>query len=161
MEGIYAGARAGDDRNAAATETPTAGAFTGIKWLRFTMVVLALLDAAAHLFASPGQAPEVPFWLETGVAVYVLISVIYLLGLRSWYTPAIAYSGLNLVIFFLSAFVRMPGITHSALMGHVQFAQYSFGRGFSLLAWLYLILVGLVMNRVDQGSKLDRLLRES
>ena len=150
----------GDDWSAPAAKASLAGAFTGIKWLRFTMVVLALLDAAAHLFSSPGQTPEVTFWLETEVAVYVLISVIYLLGLRSWYTPAIAYSVLNLVIFFLSAFVPMPGITHGALVGHVQFAQYSFGRGFSLLAWLYLILVGLVLNRIDRGSQLDRLLRE-
>jgi hypothetical protein len=138
-----------------------AGAFSTIKWLRFSMVALALLDAAAHLFASPGQTPEVTFWLETEVAVYVLIAMIYLLGLRSWYTPSIIYSILNLVIFFLSAFVKLPGITHSALVGHVQIAKYSFGRGFSLLAWLYLIVMGLWMNRIDPGSKLDRLLRES
>lgn len=149
-----------DERHEDVVATRNSGAFTGIKWLRFTMVALALLDAAAHLFASPGQTPEVTFWLETEVAVYVLVSVIYLLGLRSWYTPAIAYSVLNLVVFFLSAFVRLPGITHSALVGHVQFAKYSFGRGFSLLAWLYLIIVGLVLNRVDRGSGLDRLLRE-
>ncbi len=137
------------------------GAFAGLKWLRFSMVVLALLDAAAHLFASPGQTQAVTFWLETEVAAYVLVSVVYLLGLRSWYTPAIAYSVLNLVIFFLSAFVALPGITHGTLIGHVEFAQYSFGRAFSLLAWVYLIAAGLVLNRLDKGSKLDALLRES
>ena len=140
---------------------PVRGAFAGLKWLRFSMVVLALLDAAAHLFASPGQTGQVTFWLETEVAVYVLVAIIYLLGLRSWYTPAIAYSVLNLVIYFLSAFVVLPGITHSALVGHVEFAKYSFGRSFSLLGWLYLIVIGLVLNRVDKGSKLDALLRDS
>lgn len=159
MNAGYAEARSAERRENAA-ETTSSGAFTHIKWLRFSMVVLALLDAAAHLFASPGQTPEVTFWLETEVAVYVLIAVVYLLGLRSWYTPAIAYSVLNLAIFFLSAFVRLPGITHSALVGHVQFAAYSFGRGFSLLAWVYLVGVGLLLNWVDRGSKLDQLLRE-
>ena len=125
------------------------------------MVVLALLNAAAHLFASPGQTGEVTFWLETEVAAYVLVSVIYLLGLRSWYTTAIGYSVLNLVIYFLSAFVPLPGITHSALVGHVQFDKYSFGRAFSLLGWVYLVAVGLVLNRMDKGSKLDEFLRES
>ena len=137
------------------------GPFSWMKWLRFSMVVLALLDAASHLFASPGQTPQVTFWLETEVATYVLIAVIYLLGLRSWYSPAIAYSVLNLVIFFLSAVVALPGITHGTLVGHIQFSQYSFGRGFSLLAWLYLIVMGFVLNRLDKGSKLDGLLRDS
>ncbi len=149
-------------------ERPTApaprsarGAFSLLKWLRFSMVVLALLDAAAHLFASPGQTHAITFWLETEVAAYVLIGVIYLLGLRSWYGPAVAYSVVNLVIFFVSAYVPMPGITHGALTGHVAFGHYSFGRGFSLLAWAYLIGMGLWLNRIDQGSQLDALLRVS
>ena len=137
------------------------GAFSLLKWLRFSMVVLALLDAAAHLFASPGQTHAITFWLETEVAAYVLIGVIYLLGLRGWYGPAIAYSVVNLAIFFLSAYLPMPGITHGALTGHVAFAQYSFGRSFSLLAWLYLIAMGLYLNRIDPGSQLDALLRNS
>lgn len=140
---------------------PIRGGLAGLKWLRFSMVLLALLDAAAHLFSSPGQTPAVTFWIETEVAAYGLIGIIYLLGLRSWYTPAIAYSVLNMVIFFLSAFIVLPGITHTVLVGHVQFAQYSFGRTFSVLGWLYLIIVGLVLNRFDQGSQLDALLRKS
>jgi hypothetical protein len=154
----------GDGRAAAAgaEASPWArGPFSGLKWLRFSMVVLALLDAAAHLFASPGQTPQITFWLETEVATYVLVAVIYLLGLRSWYSPAIAYSVLNLFIFFLSAFVPLPGITHSALVGHVEFGKYSFGRAFSLAAWIYLIVVGLILNRIDPGSKVDVLLRGS
>ena len=144
-----------------AAALPLRGPFAGLKWLRFSMVVLALLDAAAHLFASPGQTGQVTFWLETEVAVYVLVAFIYLLGLRSWYTPAIAYSVLNLVIYFVSAFIVLPGITHSALVGHVEFSKYFFGRAFSLLGWLYLIIMGIVLNRVDKGSKLDALLRDS
>ncbi len=142
-------------------DPPSARSYAVLKWFRFSMVVMALLNVAAHLFASPGQTGEVTFWLETEVAAYVVVSVIYLLGLRSWYTPAIGYSVLNLAIYFVSAFVTLPGITHSALVGHVQFDKYSFGRAFSLIPWVYLVVVGLVLNRMDKGSKLDELLRES
>ncbi len=161
MQGDLGGTHTPVARGKGAMGIPAQGAFSGLKWLRFSMVVLALLNAAAHLFASPGQTGAVTFWLETEVATYVLIAVVYLLGLRSWYSPAIAYSILNVFIFFVSAFAVLPGITHSALVGHVEFGQYSFGRGFSLFSWLYLIVVGFVLNRVDKGSGIDALLRES
>jgi hypothetical protein len=134
---------------------------TTIKWLRFATVILALLDAAAHIFASPGTSAPQTFWLETEVAFYVLIAVIFLLGLRTWYAASIAYSVLNVLLFFLSAFVAIPLITHAALAGHVQFGQYSFGRGFSLAGWLWLIIGGWILMRIDHGSKIDQLLKDS
>jgi len=91
----------------------------------------------------------------------VLIAVIFLLGLRSWYVPTIAYSMLNVLLFFISAFVAIPLITHAALVGHVQFGQFSFGRGFSLGGWVWLIVVGWILTRIDRGSKLDELLKDS
>lgn len=132
-----------------------------VKWLRFSMVIVALLDAAAHIFASPASTAPQTFWLETEVAFYVLIAVIFLLGLRTWYVPTIAYSLINMVLFFVSAFVTIPLVTHAALVGHVQFGQFSFGRGFSLGGWVWLIVVGWLLTRVDRGSKLDELLKES
>ncbi len=132
-----------------------------IRWLRFSMVIVALLDAAAHIFASPASTAPQTFWLETEVAFYVLIAVIFLLGLRSWYVPTIAYSVLNVSLFFISAFVAIPLITHAALVGHVQFGQFSFGRGFSLGGWVWLIVVGWILTRIDRGSKLDELLKDS
>lgn len=132
-----------------------------VKWLRFSMVIVALLDAAAHIFASPASTAPQTFWLETEVAFYVLIAVIFLLGLRTWYVPTIAYSLLNMVLFFVSAFVTIPLVTHAALVGHVQFGQFSFGRGFSLGGWVWLIVVGWLLTRVDRGSKLDELLKQS
>jgi len=132
-----------------------------IRWLRFSMVIVALLDAAAHIFASPASTAPQTFWLETEVAFYVLIAVIFLLGLRSWYVPTIAYSMLNVLLFFISAFVAIPLITHAALVGHVQFGQFSFGRGFSLGGWVWLIVVGWILTRIDRGSKLDELLKDS
>jgi len=132
-----------------------------IRWLRFSMVIVALLDAAAHIFASPASTAPQTFWLETEVAFYVLIAVIFLLGLRSWYVPTIAYSMLNVLLFFISAFVAIPLISHAALVGHVQFGQFSFGRGFSLGGWVWLIVVGWILTRIDRGSKLDELLKDS
>lgn len=132
-----------------------------IKWLRFSMVIVALLDAAAHIFASPASTAPQTFWLETEVAFYVLIAMIFLLGLRTWYLPTMAYSAINIVLFFISAFVTIPLVTHAALVGHIQFGQFSFGRGFSVGGWLWLIVVGAILWRVDRGSKLDQLLKDS
>ncbi len=129
--------------------------------LRSTMVILALLTSAAHLYAIPGATPEVTFWLETEVVGYLLIAVVYLLGLRSWYRFAIGYSVFNMAIFFLSAITVMPGVTHANLLGHLQFADYSFGRAFSLAGWVYLIAVGVLLRRIDPGSSVDALLRQS
>ncbi|MGC8474281.1 MAG: hypothetical protein ACP5PW_07750 [Candidatus Dormibacteria bacterium] len=132
-----------------------------LHWVRFSLVIVALMDAAAHLFAEPAKFPDVTLWLDGEVALYVLIAVIYLLGLRMWYIPAIAYTVVNLVLFFVSGFVAIPGITTSALTGHLAFNQYYFGRGFSLGAWIYLLVVGAMMVRWDPGSKLNQLLRDS
>ena len=132
-----------------------------IHWLRFSVVVFALLNVAAHLFALPAATPKATFWLEGEVAVYLLVAVIYLFGLRMWYLPALAYTVLNLLLFFVSGFVAIPAITTAALTGHLAVTSYSFGRGLSVLAWAYLLVVGLFLLRNDQGSKINELLRDS
>ena len=50
--------------------------------LRLSMVILALIDVAAHVYASPGATPLVSYWIDIETATYSLIAVIYLLGLR-------------------------------------------------------------------------------
>jgi hypothetical protein len=130
-------------------------------WLRLSLVFFALLNAASHLFASPGATAQVTFWLETEVTFYIIIGIIYLLGFRMWYVPAMLYSVLNLAIYFASAFVILPGITTALLIGHVQFAQYGYGRAISLVSWIYLIVVGMLAIKYDRGSKLNALLLES
>ena len=132
-----------------------------IHWARFALALVALVDAAAHIFASPAKSPEVTLWLDGEVVLYVLIAMIYLLGLRMWYLPALAYSALNVVLFFVSGFVAIPGITIAALTGHLAFSHYYFGRGFSLGAWIFLLLVGGAMLKLDKGSKLNEWLRDS
>jgi hypothetical protein len=132
-----------------------------IKWIRFTLVVFALLNVAAHLFASPGATKPITFWLEIEVAVYLMVGVIYLLGLRFWYGPAVLFSVFNLFVYMLSGLVAIPLLSAHPLTGHVEFLKYSFGRGFSLLSWLYLIIVGAWMMARDRGSKVNELLRNS
>jgi hypothetical protein len=113
------------------------------------------------LFSSPGANSQVTFWLETEVAFYSIIGVVYLLGLRIWYLPAVLYSLLNIIIFFLAAFVILPGITTQLLVGHIAFAQYSYGRGVSLVAWLYLIIFGMLAIKYDKGSEINTMLIRS
>lgn len=127
--------------------------------LRLSMVLFALVDVAAHLFASPGSTPIVSYWIDIETATYGLIAVVYLLGLRRYYLLPILFTAYNMVMYFVSGFVALPlGINKTPLIGHLQFAQYSFGRGFSLLAWLYLLIMGIVMLKKDPGSKINDLL---
>ncbi len=128
---------------------------------RVSLAVLAVLNVAAHLFASPGATPIVSYWIDIETASYSLIAVVYLLGLRRYYLAPVLFTLYNMVMFFLSGLVALPfGIAPKPLVGHVQFALYSFGRGISLAAWLYLLIVGLWMMRVDRGSRLNDLLSD-
>ena len=136
-------------------------AYNKVHWLRFSLAFFALLNVASHLFSSPGANSQITFWLETEVAFYSIISVIYLLGLRVWYLPALLYSILNIFIFLVSAFIVLPGITTQLLVGHIAFAQYSYGRGISLIAWIYLILFGLLALKYDKGSEINTMLNRS
>lgn len=65
------------------------------------------------------------------------------------------------MLFVVSGFIAIPGITTAALTGHLAFSHYFFGRGFSLGAWILLLLVGVAMLKLDKGSKLNELLRDS
>ena len=136
-------------------------AYNKVHWLRFSLAFFALLNVASHLFSSPGANSQITFWLETEVAFYSIISVIYLLGLRVWYLPALLYSILNIFIFLVSAFIVLPGITTQLLVGHIAFAQYSYGRGISLIAWIYLILFGMLALKYDKGSEINTMLNRS
>ncbi len=128
---------------------------------RLSLALLAVINVAAHLFASPGATPIVSYWIDIETAAYSLIAVVYLLGLRRYYLIPVLFTGYNMFMFFLSGLTALPfGIDPKPLAGHVQFALYSFGRGMSLMAWLYLLLVGIWMLRADPGSRLDELLAD-
>ena len=85
----------------------------------------------------------------------------YLLGLRRYYLPPVLFTAYNLIMYFVSGMVALPfgiSISKAPLAGHLQFAQYSFGRGFSLFSWLYLLVVGVALLKKDPGSPLNGLL---
>ncbi|MCL5012995.1 MAG: hypothetical protein M1493_03290 [Firmicutes bacterium] len=133
-----------------------------IQRLRLSLVFFALLDVAAHLFASPGATPIVSYWIDIETATYGLIAIVYLLGLRRFYGPPILFTAYNLFMYFLSGLTALPfGISKAPLAGHIQFLAYSFGRGFSLVPWLYLLIVGIIMLKADKGSQLNDLLKKS
>ena len=136
------------------------GGYTGKKIVRFTVMLFALIDAAAHLYASPASYPLVTFWLEIEVAAFIVIGIVFLLGLRIWYLPSVLFTVLNLVLYLVSGVVAIPPISPVALTGHVQFLDYSFGRAFSLIAWIYIIVVGLILFRYDKGSRINELLKD-
>lgn len=132
-----------------------------VHWWRFSLAFFALVNVAAHLYAIPAKYPVQTLWLEGEVAFYVMVAVIYLLGLRMWYAPAILYTVLNLLAFFLSGITTIPGITSTVFSTHLAVFQYSWGRGLSVVAWAYLLVVGVYLLRADKGSGLNRLLRDS
>ena len=136
------------------------GGYTPMKIVRFTVVFFAILDAAAHLYALPGAAPLVTFWLEIEVSAFIVISMVFLLGLKIWYIPSVIFTLFNLLVYFISGIIALPPISVSPLVGHVEFLQYSFGRAFSLVGWLYIIIVGLILIRYDRGSKLNDLMKQ-
>jgi hypothetical protein len=141
---------------------PHPAASVSVQRVRLSLAFFALLDVAAHLFASPGGTAIISYWVDIETASYGLIAVVYLLGLRQYYIPPIIFTAYNMTMYFLSGLVSLPfGINPKPLTGHIEFLQYSFGRGVSLIAWLYLLLVGLWMLKKDPGSKLSVLLKDS
>ena len=60
------------------------GGYTPIKILRFAIMAFAIIDAAAHLYASPASYPLVTFRLEIEVAAFIVIGMVFLLGLKIW-----------------------------------------------------------------------------
>ena len=134
------------------------GGYSKIKIVRFFVMGFALLDAAAHLYASPASYPLVTFWLEIEVSAFIVIGIVFLLGLRIWYLPSILFTLFNLVVYLISGIVALPPISPTALTGHVDFNNYSFGRAFSLIAWLFITIVGSLLLFYDKGSKINELL---
>lgn len=134
----------------------------GLDLARLSMVFFALVDVAAHLYASPGSSPLVSYWIDVETATYGIIGVVYLLGLRRYYLLPILFTLYNMLMYFVSGLVALPfGINPKPLVGHIEFGLYSFGRGMSLAAWIYLLVMGIILLRKDPGSPLNRLLGES
>ncbi|HUC39137.1 MAG TPA: hypothetical protein VL944_03340 [Candidatus Acidoferrum sp.] len=151
-----------------------------LHWARFLAAIFAVLISATHLasaipsgsFASgPSAAPAnavavhrspsfnfTGFWIEFEVIVYIVIAIVFLLGLRTWYVPAVAFNIFNIAVFFLSGAIAIPGITTMAFGS--RFAVFSSFSVMSILvaSWALLLIISLALLKFDPGSELDRLL---
>lgn len=129
---------------------------------RFILALFVILVAAAHLaFVTPASASsnfqEFALWINIEVVAYTVIAVIYLLGVRTWYLPASLFNAFNVILYFLSGVVAIPGLTSAAYGGHLNIAS-SLVITVMVVSWLSSLILGLVMLKYDRGSELDKLL---
>jgi hypothetical protein len=131
------------------------GSYSWVKIIRFSLVVFALLNSAALALGSPSWnvANLFSLWLGFVFAAFLLIAVIYFLGLRMWYAGATAFLIVAAVINYL----------FNAAGGPLALSSYTTVSLSTALAlgWLYLVVVGIIIMRYDKGSKLNELLQQS
>ena len=132
-----------------------AGGYSRIKVVRFSLVVLALLDFSAVALGNPvwNYANYLSLWFGLVEAGYIIIAVVYLLGLRMWYGPNVAF-------LLLSAFINLYLGAGSDINPLGSLGSHGFNFILSL-TWIYLVLVGLIIMRYDKGSKINELLAQS
>ncbi len=151
---------------------------------RAFVAIFALLIAAAHLAYTSSSGFSAPvhisntsgagypaagsygmmsfnylsFWFDVEIIAYTLIAVVFLLGLRTWYPLAIAFNALNVVLYFLSGVMAIPGLTNNAFGGHLSVSLSLSTGNILAFAWILELILGLMLLKYDPGSELDRLL---
>jgi len=131
------------------------GSYSTIKLVRFSLVILALFDFSAVALGNPiwNSANLVSLWFGLAEAGYVIIAMIYLLGLRMWYAAnEVFLIGSAIINFSLGS---SAGLNPLGALGSVTLNTIL------ALTWLYLVIVGLIMMRYDKGSKVNELLLQS
>ncbi len=136
------------------------GGYTPLKNTRFLVMACALIDSAAHLYAGPSAFPLVSLWIEVEVAAFIVIGIVFLLGLRIWYLPSIVFTVFNLLVYLASGLFSLGPLNPTPLAGHVDFMNYGFGRAFSMGTWIFIILVGTLLIFIDRGSSLNSMLSQ-
>ena len=116
--------------------------------------------------SSPAPKPQallgfqaLGLWLDIEVIAYTIIAVIYLLGLRSWYLPAVIFNAFNVGIYFLSGVVAIPGITSMAFGSRLNGFSHSLVIGTMMITWIAALILGLLLLKYDPGSGIDRIYR--
>jgi hypothetical protein len=159
-------------------------------WGRMLIAIFALLIAATHLasatpsgsFSAPsasrttnssstathtgysagggGGFSPLSLWIDIEVIAYTIIAVVFLLGIRTWYAPAVLFNAFNLGIYFLSGVVAIPGISAMAFGGRLAFLSGSpLSTTFILVfSWVAALIIGLLLLKYDKGSGLDALM---
>ncbi len=131
------------------------GGYSIIKLARFSMTILALLSFSSVALGSPvwNSASLAGLWYGLIAAGYVVVAVIFLLGIRMWYGGSVAFFIISGIVNYHLA--SSGGPNPLGAWGTVNF------NNIVALAWLYLIIVGLLMMRYDKGSKVNDLLAQS
>jgi hypothetical protein len=97
-------------------------------------------------------------WLDIEIIAYVIIAIVYLLGLRSWYLPAVIFNAFNVVLYFRSGMVAIPGITSMAFGSRLGGFSH-FVTGILMVSWIAALVIGLLLLNYDPGSGIDRVYR--
>lgn len=131
------------------------GRYSIIKIARFTITILALLSFSSVALGSPvwNSATYAGLWYGLVSAGYVIAAMIFLLGLRMWYGPSVAF-------FIISAIVNLSINSGSGLNPLGAAGSINFDDILSVF-WVYLVVVGLLLMRYDKGSKINDILSQS
>lgn len=137
-------------------ETPKswfAGGYSRIKWMRFTLGIVSLLCySALALGYNFTLANYFDIWVGLAGAGYIIIALIYILGLRMWYAPSVLF-------FLVSAIINIMINVHGGPLG-VGAATPDF-LATSVIMWLYVVIVGTIAMPYDKGSKINDALMQS
>lgn len=157
-----------------------------IHWGRLLIAIFAILIAAAHLpsagISSGGGAPSLHstssatsgsstsaprsqgllgfqalgLWLDIEIIAYTVIAVVFLLGIRKWYGAAAVFNAFNVVLYFLSSYVAIPGITTAAFGSRFGAFGVSLDSTVLIISWFALLVLSMVFLKYDKGSELEK-----
>ena len=150
-----------------------------VHWGRFIMAIFAILIAATHLpyagLSAGGGSPQnsgsstgakpagiqlgfqaLGLWFEIETIAYTVIAVVFLLGIRRWYGAAVVFNAFNVVIYFLSGYMAIPGITPMAFGSRFAALGASLSGTVLIISWIALLILSLVFLKYDKGSELEK-----
>ena len=146
---------------------------------RFVIAIFAILIAAAHLpYASISSGMNAPhqtsasassqhvnsipfgfqalgFWFDIETITYAVIAVVFLLGIRRWYAAATVFNGFNVVLYFLSGYTAIPGITSMAFGSRLNALTSSLPNAVMIISWIALLILSIIFLKYDRGSELE------
>ncbi len=131
------------------------GGFSSIKLLRFSLAIISLISFSSVALGSPvwSSASYLGLWYGIVSSGYIIVAMIFLLGLRMWYGASVGFSLLSSIINL--ALDERSGFHPLGTWGATDL------NNLVALGWIYLVLCGLFMMRYDKGSKINEMLVQS
>jgi hypothetical protein len=137
-----------------------------VHWGRLLLAIFAILIAAAHLSSiGGGGGPShsaVPLgfqalglWIQIEIISYTVIAGVFLLGIRRWYPAAAVFNAFNLILYFLSSYIAIPGITSNPFGSRFSAFGVSLGSTVLIISWIALLILSIIFLKYDKGSKLE------